>query len=281
MTGCREPAGGRRCRALRGLPALPLPGDVGEEPGRAGSSACSARRVRPRRALGEDDRTVGGVPGSRRPDADVGAAVPAAAAPRPNSAHPQASSARRRLVTPAASWMTWDEAVEREFSFGHGGPQRLGVVDLPISGRRGHRGSRTSTAAAWCASAGNSRRLAARAWSADGSGGPGSSGERRQHRGCATDKDDATRAPSSVPTSSPTPTGPVRLAARAARRRPRRRRAVRAAPVLAGAGRADRGAPTCCWGRPIILYDYPEMAGEPGRAASTPPRSTRSSPCGC
>ena len=46
----------RRRRPLRGLPALPLPGDVAEEPGRAGSSASWARRARRPPASGRSPR---------------------------------------------------------------------------------------------------------------------------------------------------------------------------------------------------------------------------------
>ena len=47
-------------------------------------------------------------------------------------------------------------------------------------------------------------------------------------------------------------------------------------PVLAG----PQGTADTVLGAPIILYDHPEVAEQSQERCSTPPRSTRSSPCG-
>ena len=254
----------RRRGALRGLSALPVPRVVEQEP-----VPLAVRRSRAagrgRRGYRRGRHAVGAVSGSARHRSELTLVV--------RFLHLQRRRAERasrrqnyqpvdELTTASGSWLTWDEAVESEFSLRPDGIQRssaaLVVADRGGRGLR-HRGP--STAGGWCASARRSAPTVTVGVEADRRGRPGV-GDRPQHRRSRRPTKDEAIAT---------------LADRHPRHRRGRRRGVRLAartartpPTPRQPGAASTGASRCWPGRPasndlllispIILYDHPEIA---------------------
>ena len=291
---------GRRRGALRGLPALPLPGELGEEPvplavrgartaaaplpprfGEAPACRCSACWTCP---------PLRGRPAHHR---DGPPAVPAAAGRDGRAAaRPQITARVTELDVDGERCCSWDEAVEREVTARRRTPSRCrwtGPGTARWSRCRAARRSRRSGTAPAPPSAGSC--AAARRWpravtvAAEHDDGLGAADRHRRRTPTRTGRRPRTTAVRALADRrAPAARGRrrrVRVAARPAGRGAAAAARLPPGALLARAGRRRRATTDMLLGSPIILYDHPEIAGRERRArCSTPPRSTRSSPCG-
>ena len=293
---------GRRRRALRGLRALPVPRVGAEEP-----AALAVRRAR---AAARRPRPT--APSGRRcaprcivdPGGDARAAragpLPAGAAPHASRRRPTAAvrAGRRRSTSTARTWVAVGRggrarARPRRAAAAAGGrraargarrPRRPATSVEPLDGRR-----RRASSAGRCAGASRST-----AWSSVGA----DVGRRHralpQGRRRGRERHRLARRPAPAATTVMRPLArrrahPARpsTTARSSRCSIRRDGAAEAVAGCAqrrhlpGAGRR-RGRADVVLSSPIILYDHPaDRARERRATSSTPPRSTRSSPCAC
>ena len=195
-------------------------------------------------------------------------------------ATPPAEFDRRRADARRRPWVTWDEAVERE----RRRPVRSRRLDaprpVPVDGRRAAwRIEDGRPAAGWSARAG--RCAAALVASPSATARSPASACGPQHRRRGPRGPDAAIAASLIGTH---------LLADAPAARSCRCSTRPDAAAAAATGCASTAAARCSPGEagerdlllvsPIILYDHPEIAERARARCSTPPRSTRSSPCG-
>ena len=263
MTGLDAVAAGRRRRALRGLPALPVPGVGGEEPGALavrGAVPGRCGRGRPGRAGRPAGRAAARATPATRLELRV--RFLQVQARTVEAATGAGSPTSTRCASGDASWIPWHEAVDREQVAGvHRGRRARRPERSPSRPRRRGRQPRRCPPAGWCGPAGHWRPswwLGAAAGRRPAAGGLGAAQHRDLGPGDSTRDRVAARrlgqhppaarvsggAFVSLPAARRTPRLPERrLVARAGRRR----RLARAADRPAGPARDRAGEP----GRPL------------------------------
>ena len=292
---------GRRRRALRGLPALPLPRLVAEEPG-----ALAVRRARRRRA---PPRPAS----ARRPRCGRGACVEAAAGRTPSTAYVRFLQVQAARSSAAADVGRVGAGRPSCASAAPGGcrstrrsPARS-RCDVPLDAGRpvGHRRSTCMPGGRGRRGAGDGRpvvgRLVRTRWpltarvTRDRRPGPDRGCVVRRRCGSTTAPPGRrARAPAGPPATSPrgTPSSAPTCWSRAARHAGSSRcstrpdvaadaaRRVHAAPLLAGDGRRRRRHRRRAGRRRSSCGDHRRSRRRARATCSTPPRSTRSSRCG-